>query len=150
MKQPGNVEQCLQELGYALVPTKGTSMWPLLQEGKSWVQLAARDGRPLRAGDVVLYRRADGKLVLHRIIRVLQADTYLLCGDHQWKPEEQVKDEQIIAIAQGFVRNGICFDEHTWWYRLYRVIWNGNMTLRRCCLAVLRWSGFERRLFAGK
>lgn len=119
-------------------------MRPLLKEGKSWVQVAARNGRELTAGDVVLYRRMDGKLVLHRVIRVEQADTYLLCGDHQWKLEERVKDEQILAVAQAFSRNGRFFDEHTWWYRLYRKFWNGNMTVRRCCLAFLRLSGLEK------
>ena len=145
MKQMGTMEQCLKELGYAVVPIKGTSMWPLLKEGDSWVQVAARDGRQLKAGDVVLYRREDGQLVLHRILRVEQADTYLLCGDHQWKPNEYVKDGQILAVAQAFSRNGHCFEEHTWWYRLYRIIWNGNLTVRRCCLALLRLSGLEKR-----
>lgn len=145
MKQMGTMEQCLEELGYAVVPIKGTSMWPLLKEGDSWVQVAARDGRQLKAGDVVLYRREDGQLVLHRILRVEQADTYLLCGDHQWKSNEYVKDGQILAVAQAFSRNGHCFGEHTWWYRLYRIIWNGNLTVRRCCLALLRLSGLEKR-----
>lgn len=139
------MERCLQELGYVLVPTKGTSMWPLLQEGKSVVQLTARDGRPLKTGDVVLYRREDNQLVLHRIVRVLQADTYLLCGDHQWKPCELVRDEQILAVSQGFIRNGRPFDEHIWWYRLYQMLWNRNLTVRRFCLALLRLSGLEKR-----
>lgn len=139
------MEQCLQELGYAVVPIKGTSMWPLLQEGKSWVQIISRDGRQLKAGEVVLYRRADGKLVLHRIIRVEAEGTYLLCGDHQWRPEEQVKDEQILAVAQAFSRNGHSFGEQTGWYRVYQIFWNGNLTVRRFCLALLRLSGLEKR-----
>ena len=53
------MEQCLEELGYAVVPIKGTSMWPLLKEGDSWVQVAARDGRQLKAGDVVYYTEKD-------------------------------------------------------------------------------------------
>ena len=139
------MEQCLQELGYAVVPTNGTSMWPLLQDGQSWVQVVAKGGRPLKAGDVVLYRRQNGLLVLHRIIRAEEADTYLLCGDHQWKPEERVQGEQILAVAQVFSRKGRCFDEHTGWYRLYKLLWNWNLTLRRCCLAILRLSGLEKR-----
>ena len=83
--QQGNLERCLRELGCAIIPVTGTSMWPLLQQGRSRVQLAARNGSPLKAGDVVLYRRADGTLVLHRIVLVEGADTCWLCGDHQWK-----------------------------------------------------------------
>ena len=145
MKTAGNIERCLQELGYAVVSPKGTSMWPLLREGKSWVQIVSRDGRQMKPGEVVLYRRTDGQLVLHRIIRAEDAATYLLCGDHQWKPEERVKDEQILAVAQVFSRNGHTFGEHTWWYRLYKKLWNGNLTMRRCCLALLRLTGLEKR-----
>ena len=142
---PGTVECCLQEQGYAIVPIKGTSMYPLLREGDSRVQIAERSGRPLRKGDVILYRRKNGALVLHRIVRLAESGVFLVCGDHQWKPDEQVTDEQILAVAQGFFRKGQYFDEHTWWYRLYQIVWNGNLTVRRCCLAFLRLSGLERR-----
>ena len=145
MKQMGNLEQCLQELGFAVVPITGTSMWPLLQEGMSRVQLAAKDGRQFRKGDIVLYRRKDGTLVLHRILKVGEKNTFLVCGDHQWKPEEQIQEEQILAAVKGFFRNGHYIDEKTWWYRLYKKIWNENLTIRRGCLAFLRLSGLEKR-----
>ena len=143
MIQTGNMEQCLQELGYAVVPVRGTSMWPLLKEGKTRVQVEAKEGKQVRKGDIVLYRRKDGTLVLHRIIKV-EEDTFLVCGDHQWKQMEQVQEEQILAVAQGFFRNGHYIDEKTWWYRLYKKFWVGNLTVRRCCLAFLRLSGLEK------
>ena len=144
MKQTGNIEQCLQELGYAVVPVRGTSMWPLLKEGKTRVQVEVKEEKQVRKGDIVLYRRKDGTLVLHRIIKV-EEDTFLVCGDHQWKQMEQVQEEQILAVAQGFFKNGNYIDEKTWWYRLYKRFWNGNLTIRRCCLAFLRLSGLEKR-----
>ena len=143
MKQTGNIEQCLQELGYAVVPVIGTSMWPLLKEGKTRVQVEVKEGKQVRKGDIVLYRRKDGTLVLHRIIKV-EYDTFLVCGDHQWKQMEQVQEEQILAVAQGFFRNGHYIDEKTWWYRLYKKFWTGNLTVRRCFLAFLRLSGLEK------
>ena len=146
MRQAGNMEQCLQELGYAVVPIRGTSMWPLLKEGKSRVQVEAKEGKKLRKGDIVLYRRQDGTLVLHRIVKV-EDDTFLVCGDHQWKLEERIAADQILAVAQGFYRNGRYMDDNTWWYRLYKVFWNGNLTVRRGCLAFLRLSGLEKRSF---
>ena len=144
MKQMGSIEQCLKEQGFAVVPISGTSMWPLLQEGKSRVQIVARDKRQLRKGDIVLYRRCDGTFVLHRIVKV-QKDSFLLCGDHQFRPLEQVQEAQIMGVAQGFFRNGRYFDEKTWWYRLYKLFWNGNLAVRRCSLAILRLSGIEKR-----
>ena len=144
MRQAGNMEQCLQELGYAVVPVRGTSMWPLLKEGKTRVQVEAKEGRQVRKGDMVLYRRKDGTLVLHRIIKV-EKDTFLVCGDHQWKQVEQVQENQILAVGQGFFQNGHYIDDNTWWYRIYKKFWNGNLTVRRCCLAFLRLSGLEKR-----
>ena len=145
MKQTGNIEQCLKELGFAVVPIRGTSMWPLLKEGKSQVQVAVRGTKQLKKGDIVLYRRKDGTLVLHRIVKVGEKDTFLVCGDHQCKLDEQVEVDQILAAAQGFFINGRYIDEKTWWYRLYKKFWNGNLTIRRCCLAFLRLTGLEKK-----
>lgn len=145
MKQTESIRQCLQTLGYAIVPISGTSMWPLLKEGTSRVQLAVKEGRPFQKGDMVLYQREDGTLVLHRIIKVREDNTFLVCGDHQWKLKEQIRKDQILAIAQGFFIGGRYVDEDTWWYRIYKVIWNENLTIRRCCLAFLRLSGLEKR-----
>lgn len=144
MKQTGNIEQCLKELGFAVVPTKGTSMWPLLVEGKCRVKITAAEGKMLKKGDIVLYRRTDGTLVLHRIMKI-EEDGFRVCGDHQWKLDEKVQEEQILAVAQGFFINGNYIDEKTWWYRLYKRFWNGNLTIRRWCLAFLRLSGLENK-----
>ena len=144
MKQTGNIEQCLKELGFAVVPTKGTSMWPLLIDGKGRVKITAAEGKMLKKGDIVLYRRTDGTLVLHRIMKI-EEDGFRVCGDHQWKLDEKVQEEQILAVAQGFFINGNYIDEKTWWYRLYKRFWNGNLTVRRCCLAFLRLSGLENK-----
>ena len=145
MKETGNLKQCLEELGYAVVPTVGNSMLPILQEGKCMVQVIRIEGKPLQEGDVVLYRRKNGAYILHRIMRKIEEDTFLVCGDHQWKLDEQVQEEQILAIAQGFFRNGHYIDETTRWYRLYKKFWSGNLIIRRCCLALLRLSGLEKR-----
>ena len=136
--------QCLQELGYAVVPIKGTSMWPLLQEDKSLVQLTVQGLDLLKKGDLVLYQRQDGTLVLHRIMQVTAKHTFRVCGDHQWKLEEEIKQKQILAVAQGCFCDGRYVDFHSWRYGLYHLLWNHNLTVRRCCLALLRWSGAEQ------
>ena len=145
MKQMGNIEQYLQDLGYAIVPVTGTSMRPLLREGESRVQVVKTGDEPLKRGDIVLYRRNNGTWVLHRIIKVKNEHTFLVCGDHQWKLDEQIQKEQILAVVQGFFRNGHYVDDRTLWYRLYKAVWNGNLTIRRGCLAILRLSGLESR-----
>ena len=145
MKETGNLKQCLEELGYAVVPTVGNSMLPILQEGKCMVQVIRIEGQPLQEGDVVLYRRKNGAYILHRIMRKIEEDTFLVCGDHQWRLEEEIQKEQIIAVMQGFLKNGHYVDDNTWWYRIYKIIWNRNLLIRRCCLAFLRLSGLEKK-----
>ena len=145
MNQTMSTEQCLKELGYAIVPVKGTSMLPLLPEGRCRVHLEAREGGQCKVGDIVLFQRSDGTLVLHRIIQIAEQDSFLVCGDHQWKQVEQVSKDQILAAAQGFYRDGHYMDDDTWWYRIYKAVWNGSLTVRRCCLAFLRISGLEKK-----
>lgn len=145
MKRTEKIEQCLKELGFAVVPIWGTSMWPLLREGKSRVKVVPVDGKQLKKGDIVLYRRKDGTLVLHRIMKVGEEEIFFVCGDHQWKLEEQIGMEQILAVAQGFFKKGRYIDDKTGWYSLYKIVWNGNLTIRRGFLAFLRLSGMEKR-----
>ncbi len=145
MKQAGTIGQCLKELGYVIVPVRGSSMLPLLPEGKSLVQLIPGEGHEPGKGDVVLYQRRDGTHVLHRIVKVTGESTYLVCGDHQWRQEEQIRKDRILAVAQGFFRNGRYVDDTSVWYQIYKKVWTGNMLVRRCCLAFLRLSGLEKR-----
>ena len=64
-----NIERSIKELGYAVVPITGTSMLPLLKEGRDLVELESCSQERLKKGDVVLYKKNDGTLVLHRIIK---------------------------------------------------------------------------------
>lgn len=146
MRYSNTIERCLQENGYVVVPITGTSMWPLLKEGESQVYLVAKEGKKLKKEDIVLYRRKDGTLILHRIMKMNDSHVCWMCGDHQWRWDEKVQEDQILAIAQGFFRKGKYIEEDVWWYRLYKRFWNGNMVIRRCCLLFLRLSGLEKRI----
>ncbi|MGM9550818.1 MAG: S24/S26 family peptidase [Clostridia bacterium] len=132
-----SIEICIKELGCAVVPTKGTSMRPLLNEGETLVELADKGFRQLKRGDVILYKKNDGTLVLHRIIKEESEHIFTVLGDHQFKNAERVNEEQIIAVAQGFYINGRYVNEKTWWYWVYKKIWLSNLQIRRCCLAFL-------------
>lgn len=145
MRDMGKIEQCLKEPGYVIMQTKGTSMWPLFTEGKSRVEIVPCEGKALRKGDIVLYRKNDDTLVLHRILKAADEESFLVCGDHQWREIERIGKDEILGVAQGFYIKGSFVDDETLWYRVYKKIWNGNLTIRRCCLAFLRLSGIEKR-----
>lgn len=132
-----NIELCIKELGCALVPITGTSMLPLLEEGKALAEVEASDKKQLKKGDVVLYKKNDNTLVLHRIIKIEGDDNFKVLGDHQFKNAEQIKGEQIIAVARAFFINGRYVDGKNPIYRVYKKIWLSSLTLRRFCLCLL-------------
>ena len=76
---------------------KGTSMLPLLQEGRDSVILV-KPPAVLSVGDVVLYQRENGAYVLHRIVGI-DGETYTMCGDNQYQPEPGIRREQMIALS---------------------------------------------------
>ena len=132
-----NIERSIKELGYAVVPITGTSMLPLLKEGRDLVELEPCSQERLKKGDVVLYKKNDGTLVLHRIIKTENREFFTVLGDHQFKNAERVNKNQIIAVTCGFFIKGRYVTEKTRWYRLYKKIWLCNLNFRRIILAVL-------------
>ena len=132
-----NIERSINELGYAVVPITGTSMLPLLKEGRDRVELEPCSQERLKKGDVVLYKKNDGTLVLHRIIKTENREFFTVLGDHQFKNAERVNKNQIIAVACGFFIKGRYVTEKTRRYRMYKKIWLCNLNVRRIILAVL-------------
>ena len=132
-----NIERSIKELGYAVAPIAGTSMMPLLKEGRDRVELEPCSQERLKKGDVVLYKKNDGTLVLHRIIKTENREFFTVLGDHQFKNAERVNKNQIIAVACGFFIKRRYVNEKTRWYRLYKKIWLCNLNFRRIILAVL-------------
>ena len=61
-----DIEQLLREGKMIQTAVNGYSMYPTLVPGRDSVVIEPLDGRPGR-GDVVLYRRDGGILVLHRV-----------------------------------------------------------------------------------
>lgn len=86
------------------LPIRGTSMLPLLVEGRDAVILAKPSGA-LAAGDIPLYRRSDGTYVLHRVVAV-EGSAYVLCGDNQTAPEHGVTDADVCAVVTAIERDG--------------------------------------------
>lgn len=110
---------------------QGYSMYPLLVPGRDEVILSSLPDRPLRRGDVALYRRDTGILVLHRICRCKE-DGYYMVGDNQVQVEGPLRKEQVIGIMSGFVRKGKLFSSDNLWYRILSRVWLIMRPVRRC------------------
>ena len=66
---------------YVPLNISGSSMTPFLVHSRDTVYLS-KVTRPLKKGDMILYRRDNGAYILHRIYRVAP-DGYWLVGDAQ-------------------------------------------------------------------
>ena len=78
---------------------QGTSMEPMLYAGRDSVLLGAVDS--IETGDLLLYRRANGAYVLHRLIEK-RKEGLMMCGDHQTGPEHGVAESQVLAKVVGY------------------------------------------------
>ncbi len=86
------------------IPVTGTSMMPLLRP-KDAVTLSLPNMTEIARGDILLYRRKDGRYVLHRVVEVY-ADTIDFCGDNQVEIEENVSKSRVIAQVVSYEKDG--------------------------------------------
>ena len=116
----------------------GISMLPTLRPNQDIVILSPISGR-LKKYDVAFYQRENGQCVLHRVIEV--SETYTFIGDHQFRKEPGITDEQLIARMSGFVRNGKEHSVEEPMYRLYCKLWHHTRKLRH----VIKWPKYYLR-----
>lgn len=134
----------LTEGGRARLTVTGCSMLPLLRERRDYVELI-----PIapcqKEGQIILYRRENGRYVLHRIISVTDTG-YLCCGDNQAQLEP-VEHRQLLAVVDSFTRNGKRYTTEHMGYRLYRAACVKGYPLRKYYIGLRRRLGklYRRR-----
>lgn len=82
----------------------GTSMLPTLKAERDSVTLVKAEG--IKKGDIILYKRATGQYVLHRIVKLSKDGSYVLCGDNQRAFEKNVRPEDVLFLVEAYERNG--------------------------------------------
>ena len=131
----------LENGGRAQLRVTGWSMMPLLYNCRDTVELIPVSQQQ-KAGDIILYRRENGKYVLHRIIAVTE-DGYICCGDNQAE-REAVRHAQLLAVVDGFIRNGKRYTMDEIGYRLYTAAWVKLFPVRKYYIAIRRRLGGMR------
>lgn len=99
----------------------GNSMTPFLVHGRDTVYLT-KPSRPLKRGDIALYRRKSGAYILHRICAV-HGDTFSMVGDAQTGIEHGISREQIFAVACSAERKGRCQEPGCFWWDFFAKFW---------------------------
>lgn len=104
MKHYNSTAEALSENKEVAVVVNGISMLPMLRGGKD-IAVIERVERPLKIGDVPLYRVPNSdKFVLHRIIKITPKE-FIIRGDNVYHIE-RVKEGDIIGVLKGFYKDG--------------------------------------------
>lgn len=106
----------------------GSSMTPFLIGGRDTVFLS-RLRRPVRRGDILLYRRGSGAYVLHRVYRVTEQGLTMV-GDAQRELEPGIRREQVIAIVTRVERKGKVLAPGNFWWEFFEQVWIRILPLR--------------------
>lgn len=115
-------EQCLAENGFLTYRVKGTSMEPMLKQGRDLFTVVPKGQARCKKYDVVLYRRPPDQYVLHRIIEV-RPDSYVILGDNCVAKEYGIRDEDILGVMTSFLRRGCQVPVSDRRYQVYCHIW---------------------------
>ncbi|MBG9368166.1 S24/S26 family peptidase [Streptococcus sp. NLN64] len=134
--QKRSIEEHLAVEGHHILQAQGNSMYPALRNG-DLVTLESLDSfGEIHVGDIVLYRRRDRILVLHRVARI-QNGALILNGDNCTYFEYPDAD-QVIAVLVNYQRRGRTADFRNMKSSLYRWFWCKPWILRFFILKVYR------------
>ncbi len=123
------LEDILNREGSVLEVPVGFSMWPMLKNRRDQIVIEKNSGK-LKKYDVVLYKRDNGKYVLHRILKI-EKDGYVIRGDNSYKREFDIKDGHIIGRLKGFYKGNRYIDcDESFGYKVYVIVWRFIYPLR--------------------
>ena len=105
-KSTQSIEKLLRDGETVEFSPIGWSMYPLIRPDIDTVIVEPVEaGKWIMRGDVLLYRRAQSILVLHRLYQIFP-DGYYFVGDNQTEIEGPLKKQQILGRAVAIRRNG--------------------------------------------
>ncbi len=94
----GIIEETVNSGGSMPLVVTGNSMRPFMRDGKHTVWLAACKESDFKRGKILLFRRENGRFVLHRVRKVKPDGVLVMNGDAQsWC--EEIKKEQVVAVV---------------------------------------------------
>ena len=105
-------------------------MYPMFVPERDEAILVKADLDKIKRGDVVMYRRDNGMLVLHRVLK-RSSDNFYMVGDNQVKVEGPLRKEQILGVLIAFIRNGRYVEVTSPIYWLLSHIWLLMRPVRR-------------------
>lgn len=112
------IEETLASGGKVRLLACGNSMNPVIKDGVDTVVIK-KSQQPIKKHDIVLYTRANGKIVLHRVTDVSK-DYFIARGDSQWT-EETVEKSKILGVLESVEREGKTFSTDSFYFKKYKI-----------------------------
>ena len=109
--------EAIEKYGRYVGTTVGTSMRPMIRSGKDSIVLE-KPTREFKKYDCVMYKRKNGKYVMHRIVKIKNGEL-IICGDNQYTLEYGITKENIIGILTGFYRKEKYIPVDKFSYKVY-------------------------------
>lgn len=116
------IKEVTQSGGEFRLFPKGTSMMPLLRQGRDSVGLVELPIK-LKKHDIILYKRKNGQFVLHRIIKINNNGELLLCGDNQTNIESDIYQDDVLALVSCVYRGEKRYDVTKKRMKIYETVW---------------------------
>lgn len=89
-------ESLLESEGELTYTSEGYSMYPLISNGGDVLRIVKLD-RPIKRGDVLLYKDSKGHYILHRLIKIRKNGILVLAGDNNSWKDEPIKKESVLG-----------------------------------------------------
>ena len=119
------------------IKPQGYSMYPMFIPGRDSAIIKAVGETKLKRGDVVLYKRDYGILVLHRIWKIDSQGIYMN-GDNQQEIEGPLRLDQVKGILVAFIRNNKTISTENLLYRMIAYMWINMLPIRGIVHAIIR------------
>lgn len=123
------------------IPVYGNSMEPLIRIRKDFVTIIPISSldRPIEEGDIVLFQRADGKFVLHRLYKTLESEKKVITwGDNCIVPDRPIHSSDIWGIAISVKKGNRIISLDTCNQREYGKRWMNGSIQRKTWFAYKR------------
>lgn len=101
---------------------QGYSMYPLIVPGRDEVIISPLRDHKIKRGDVLLYRRKNDKLILHRVYKKKDDKIYFV-GDNESVVEGPLDISQIYGIMTAFYHKGKKIKTNNFFYFLSWQVW---------------------------
>lgn len=108
----------------------GMSMWPFLCHGRDQVIVNKVDKDTLKKGDIILFRRQDGKYILHRIT-CINGNKIQTTGDGNYYHDDWIEYMNVIAKVEKVIRNNKEINCQQFHWRFLSHLWMFLFPIRK-------------------